>query len=43
MKIAIGHGKKNYVCEIDQSCSFAGSEFVSKAILDIKYNIHLDY
>ena len=31
IKIAMGHGKKNYTCEINPSCSVAGSECVIKS------------
>ena len=34
--MAIGHGKKNYICEINPSCSFSGSEFVIKSSLNNK-------
>ena len=36
IKMAIGHGKKNYICEINPSCSFSGSEFVIKSSLNKK-------
>merc|ERR1712141_774101 len=28
LKIAIGHGKKNFVCKTNPSCSFSGKAFV---------------
>ena len=36
IKIAIAHEKKNYICEINPSCSFSGSEFVIKSSLNNK-------
>ena len=41
MKIAMGHGKKNYTCDIIPSCSIAGSEFVIKSSLDKKQRYKL--
>ena len=41
MKIAIGHEKKNYICEINPSCSFSGSKFVIKSSVNMnqRYNL----
>ena len=41
IKIAIGHAKKNYICEINPSCSFSGSKFVIKSSLNKKERYHL--
>ena len=34
--MALGHEKKDYVCDIIPSCTFAGKEFVRKKIVSLK-------
>ena len=34
LKIAIGHGKKNFACKTNPSCSFSGKAFVMKSSLN---------
>ena len=41
MKIAIGHEKKNYICEINPSCSFSGSKFVIQSSLNMNQRYDL--
>ena len=39
IKIAVGHGKNDYICDIIPSCSFAGIEFVSSLTKRQRYDI----
>ena len=41
IKTAMGHGKKNYTCNVIPSCSFAGSEFIIKSSLTKKQRYKL--
>ena len=36
IKIALGHEKKDYVCDLVSSCIFTGNEFVRKKVLSLK-------
>ena len=34
--MALGHEKKDYVCDIISSCTFSGKEFVRKKVVSLK-------
>ena len=43
IKVAIGHEKKNYNCEINPSCSFSGKKLVIKSSLNKTKRYHFRF